>query len=268
MDRFDQSRGRAKFCLSLEKYEEEEELRCFGGILTDGGGTHSDVHLVVWELMKMFWLVDQVRPYYGVGVLDRDSRCPPSTYRVDTDEAYPGKHLGPLESAVAVYFGMFGAEKTLLLPKPRNGRSRDMITSPAVSETPGGDHGNRKTAMSVAVFFDYIFNYSGRPNHIEEWDDPVAPLELRFFEYFLQRHLGLCFHPFTFMEIDRIDRIDLSFQEFVGTATIFSHDDVEDRCSFTSGSLNFADFLDGSELLTKYSPTRFTRFYQQRWGRL
>ena len=85
----------------------------------------------------------------------------------------------------------------------------------------------------------------------------MTPLELRFFEYFLQRHLGLRFAQWTFMEFDRINRIQRFYQEFVGTATIFSHDDVENR---HTGDMYIADFLNGSEMLTKYPPD-YTRFY-------
>ncbi len=58
------------------------------------------------------------------------------------------KQRPPLVSAIAVFFGIFGAKKTLLLS------TRNMITSPAVPETKEG-------SMSVAEFSDYIFNYSG-----------------------------------------------------------------------------------------------------------
>lgn len=264
-DRFAQGRGRAGFCLYLAKREEEEEEEdgCPVGLLPDHLGSHSDAHLVVWELMKVFWLVDQVLPYYSHGVLRRHTPRPSSKQSVDADN----DGWGPLESAVAVFFGMFRAEETLLTTTPLQGRPGTPITFPAVSETKKENHSKGKlpSSMSVTVFFDDIFNYSGRPNHIEETGDLVAPLELKFFEYFLQRHLGLCFNAHTFKEIDGVDFVDQSYQEFVGTATIFSHDDVENRCSFTPGdsTLEMADFLDGSEILTKYPPD-FTRFYQER----
>ncbi len=79
-DRFEQRRSRAGYCLSLEEYE-GEELRYYVGLSTDGRSaySYSDVHFVVWELMKMFWLVEQVRPYYYNGVLDRSTSCLSST---------------------------------------------------------------------------------------------------------------------------------------------------------------------------------------------
>ena len=139
-DRFEQRRGRAEYCLKLEAYE-EEEMRYYVGLLDDGcsAHSHSDAHLMVWELMKMFWLVEQVRPYFGYGVLDRYTPCPPPTQGVDADE----NNRDPLESAIAVFFGIFGAEETLLLST--KGPPKTMITSPAVPKT-------KEDNMSVAVF--------------------------------------------------------------------------------------------------------------------
>jgi hypothetical protein len=270
-DRFEQRRGRATFCLDREEWEEEHH--CPVGLLTDGRGTHSDAHLVVWELMKMFWLVAKVHPYSGNSVLDRciglygdlldrhTPRPPSTTQRVDADE----RNQGPLESAVAVFFGMFRAEETLLTARPLEGPPKTLITHPAVRETKEDGHGDGKLpcSMSVAVFFEHLFNLSGRPNHIEAWRFLVPPLELKFFEYFLHRHVGLCFNSEVFEEDDGGDNFDLSYEEFVSTATIFSHDDVESRCAMYGGRLHCADFLDGSEMLIKF-PLDLPRIYLQR----
>jgi hypothetical protein len=58
-------------------------------------------------------------------------------------------------------------------------------------------------------------------------------------------------------------RQDRSYHQFVGTATIFSHDDVEDRRALYDDSLECADFLNGSEVLTKFPPD-WERIYLQR----
>ena len=260
-DRFEQRRGRATYCLHWEEWE-EEGLQCPVGLLTDGRGTYSDAHLVVWELMKMLWLVEQVHPIAGsYSVLDRLTSRPPST----TQGVDAGEHSqGPLESAVAVFFGMFRAEETLLTARRLKGPIENLITYPAVPETKEEGYGDGKlpSTMSVVVFFDYIFNNSGQPNHIEGPKYLVPPLELKFFEYFLQRHLGLCFNDGAFIDDPGSESDDRSYERFVDTATIFSHDDVENRCAM-SDALNFADFLDGSEMLTKI-PQDLTRIYLQR----
>ncbi|KAK4149157.1 hypothetical protein C8A00DRAFT_47172 [Chaetomidium leptoderma] len=258
--RFEQRRGRAGFCIS-----QEEEGHCPVGFAADGSGSHSDAHLVVWELMKMFWIVEQVRPYgLQERVLDRRTPCPPST---PPDVGANQNSRGPPGSVVAVFFGMFRAEKTMLPTTPVASPWWQFPTYPAVPETEEAGRGDGKLpggCMSVAVFFDWIFEHSGRPNHIDVHEEPVAPLELKFFEYFLQRHLGLCLDHQAFRE-DELEFMERSFQEFVGTITIFSHDDVENRRSYEywAGTLDDADFLDGSELLRKHPPN-FTRFYKRR----
>jgi hypothetical protein len=135
-----------------------------------------------------------------------------------------------------------------------------------VSKTIEGDRGKERFlgGMSVAKLFGSIFDDSGRPNHIDEADIPVAPLEMKFFEYFLQRHLGLCLDCQAFRE-DRLDFMERSYQDFTGTLGIFAHDDVKGRYSYDYGTqhVDGADYLEGSEILTKYPPN-FTRVYQQR----
>ena len=200
-DRFRLGYGRAEFCLSQDKDEEQEP--CPLSLLPDGCSSHSDAHLVVWELMKMFWLVERIRPYGLQGsVLDRRRPRPPSPR---DDVGAPNNKRGPLDSAVAIFFGMFRAEETLLA-------TTWLTTYPAVLETKEEDMGDGKLprSMSVAVFFDCIFNHSGRPNHFDH-REPVAPLELKFFEYFLQRHLGLCLSSQAFRE-DELEYMDGSYR--------------------------------------------------------
>jgi hypothetical protein len=125
----------------------------------------------------------------------------------------------------------------------------------------------RDRSDTVARLLDWLFDYSGRPNHYD-WDGPtaydlVAPLELKFFAYFLERHLGLCFHPRTFRR-DRCDFLDKSYEEFAESITIFAHDDVEGRLACDlSASIGDADILDGSELLAR-SPCEDKPFYRER----
>jgi hypothetical protein len=172
------------------------------------------------------------------------------TYRSD-------RPPGPRESAVAVFFGMFRAEETLLTTTPLEGSQTNMIMSPAVPETTRRrGMGDYPVAGVGRYFFDFIFNDSERPNHIVVFGVPVALLELKFFKYSFSGNLGLCLDAPAFRE-NRRDRVELPYQEFVDTITIFSHDDVESRCSFTYSDrhLDEASFLDGSEVLTKYSPS-------------
>ncbi len=108
--------------------------------------------------------------------------------------------------------------------------------------------------MDAIDFFDSIFNYSGQPNCNEYPSQPATPLQLRFFEYFLQRHLGLCFYEDCFHTYEsNTTHPGGSVRELVRDLTIFSHDDAEDR---RAG----ADLRDGSEILTKYPPN-FNRIF-------
>ncbi|KAK4240374.1 hypothetical protein C8A03DRAFT_31510 [Achaetomium macrosporum] len=60
--RFDERFGRAGYCLSLEG-------SCPVGLVDGrGDGSHSDAHHVVWQLMRMLWVVEHTRPL-GLGLL-------------------------------------------------------------------------------------------------------------------------------------------------------------------------------------------------------
>ncbi|KAK3902000.1 hypothetical protein C8A05DRAFT_34320 [Staphylotrichum tortipilum] len=281
-DRFNKACGRARYCHHQAEAEDEDMERypCPLSLLADGhrGRSHSDAHLVVWELM-MFWLVEQIRPYpLTESMLDR--QAPRHLPRhVGADESDSPR--GPVESAVAVFFGMFRAEETRLPTTLADGSGLDwwLIAYPAVpaeaypeeeeveeEEEEGGGEPRRRNKDA--------------PDAPEKHEQPVAPLEFKFFEYFLRRHLGLCLNA-NAVRKDEIEYMNRSYQEFTETVAIFSHDNVEKsirsyrnghmlkdngetrRRAYGSGSgstLN-ADFLDGSEMLTRYPPY-FTHFYQ------
>ncbi len=133
-DRFERGYGRAEFCLSRD----EDDGPCPARLLPDGRGSHSDAHLVVWELMKMFWLAEEVRPHGLQGSkLDRRAPRSPSTHNGGLANE---NNRDPVESVVAVFFGMFRAEETLLpTPTPTDGPRWRLITHPAVPETREGD---------------------------------------------------------------------------------------------------------------------------------
>jgi len=276
-DRFEKGYGRAGYCRLREVVAEEGEYEpCPLKIVAEGRGdtSHADAHLVVWELMKMFWLVDLVRPYsLSGGNLDRRAARPLSGQDVGA-APYGDREL---QSAVVVFFGMFQAEEVLLPARLTDYPLRLLTAYPAMPETRSGREdaeeeekertgsgGKLPKSMSVAVFFNALFNLSGRLNHIGIYH-PVAPLELKFFEYFLQRQLGICLDGNVFRE-DTPDFMSWTYQEFTETIGIFSHDDVENRDSYdTWRNLVEADFLDGSEILTKYPPDyERDKYYQQK----
>ncbi|KAL2126063.1 hypothetical protein VTI74DRAFT_1835 [Chaetomium olivicolor] len=159
-----------------------------------------------------------------------------------------------LASAVVVFFGTWRAEE-VTLPACITGHRDVLNARPVVDDQDKHD--------AVACLLSWIFDYSGRPNHYGWREvypasyDLIAPLEPKFFEYFLERHLGLCFDPTTFSQYGPETR-DRSYQDF-------AHDDVENRRSCdTAGPLcGGVEFLDGSEILAKY-PHDVEPFYRPR----
>jgi hypothetical protein len=81
---------------------------------------------------------------------------------------------------------------------------------------------------------------------------------MKFFEYFLRRHLRLRFFSNTFQRVKHMYSKPFSpYESFLGCVTIFSHDDVLGRTGCDSRdpiSIQDADFLDGTELLTRSEP--------------
>ncbi len=219
-DRFGRGYGRAGFCQGSDN--------CPVTLLADGSGTHSDAHFVVLELMRTLWVASHAQWI-------PDSRA---HFDISADES----DHGPLESVFAVFPGVFRASK-IPLPLPK---SRTVHVELEERES--------DNARSVAPYLESIFLDSGRPNYIEE-DRPVCLLDVKFFEYYLRRHLQLCFGDDTFCESELQD-VTRSMHAFEGCATIFAHDDVENRAELHAMDemLFHAGFLDGSEMLQQYPP--------------
>ncbi|KAK3896695.1 hypothetical protein C8A05DRAFT_39759, partial [Staphylotrichum tortipilum] len=59
--RFEKGVGRAKLC--LDRGEDENWPCPLATVIGIDGSSHADAHLVVWELMKMVWMVEQLRPW-------------------------------------------------------------------------------------------------------------------------------------------------------------------------------------------------------------
>lgn len=256
--RFKQGFGRAEYCQRRPGNSTSEPCpltpRDCGD--SNGGGSnsrisHSDAHHICWELMKIFWVVGHFRPatWQTREVISRH------TSRKDRDTRAPFRPSPSSSSVNVVLFGMWRAEE-LMLPTSITGNRHRLAAYPAVAETE--DEGTAALDM-----LEYAFAYSGRPNCFDEGRVErqfVAPLELKFFEYFLQRHLDACFCPITFQDIGA-DLMATEYRLFLDSITIFSEDDVKDSSGFYPwGMLSDADFLDGSELLTKY-PADCPRYF-------
>jgi hypothetical protein len=245
--RFDQGYGRASFCQSREA-----DSPCPVD-LADGSGSHSDAHHVLWEVMKMLWMAQ----HFCLGAQDHPVLVRPSS---DPDQAgsVDEHHRASPKLAIAVFFGMFQAEQ-VMLPTPARagafGQSEPLITLPVVHQAQEGACRDWELArgLSAAVLFDWIFDNSKKPNE-SDYVGPVPSLELKFFEYFLRRHLGLCYDSRT--EIHGGTYLNCAFMDFPDAVAIFSPDDIPDRGPLerSSNTLYNAHFLDGSEVVTKYPP--------------
>ncbi|KXX76433.1 hypothetical protein MMYC01_200189 [Madurella mycetomatis] len=250
-DRFRSGCGRARRCRNLGS--------CPVSLV--GGGSHSDAHLVVWEVMKMVWAFDHTgdAKYAIAHAAAIPDLSPPSSPVPSGGQAGEIRQSASRTALVAL-FGVFRPEE-VHLPK------RLAISWwSAQSELQAHLDASKKTAPrsryistrgSAINFSSWIYSHSGQPNCIRGTTDPVAPLTFKFFEYFLRRYLRLRFLPNSFHFITHDGQI---FNEFVSSLSLFALDDGEDRKACCSGpdvtveDLSTADFLDGSEILTSFDP--------------
>jgi hypothetical protein len=249
--RFEKGVGRAEYCQSRD-----DDWPCpLTAVVDVAGSSHSDAHLVVWELMKMFWVVEQIRPFYGPEHAPVSRKTPwdaPKPAGVSQSPSRPCDSAGepPPPSAVAVFFGLWRAEHVALPTCPSFAGDWDALMAYPVVPDPVKDDN------PVLFLLDTAFLDSKRPNHFE-WDCPVAPLELKFFEYCFQRQLNLCFLEHAFQD-DQVEFLDIQRKAFIECITVFCHDDVQNR---RYGVIDDGDFTDGSGMLTTWPP-QTERFYQ------
>ncbi len=254
--RFENGVGRAAFCKRADFCKNQYyDWPCPPDIVAgDNGSSHSDAHLVVWELMKMLWVVEQLRYWDSCLVPAAVSRADPGeTIESEQSTSRPSSSATRSEPrpplAVAVFFGHWRAENVELPTCPGfTGDWETLLAHPVVSDP--------AKERPVQWLLETAFLGSGRPNHFEE-TCPAPPLELKFFEYCLRRHVNLCFLEKAFHR-DRVDFLDLECQAFVDCITIFCHDDVEGR---QPGLMLNSDFIDGAAMLRTW-PSQTPRFYQ------
>jgi len=235
-DRFERGYGRSLYCRSRGD--------CPLGFV-DRAESHSDAHLVVWELMQMVW-ADERMDLLITG---------PGTEVVDGPS---GSTLS--RKATAVFFGRFEAEEIRLpafLPTetPNSPRPR---RAPEIRRTP-----NPAAPTFTMHFLGAISVYSGRPNRYRTTvlpgvRDALPPLAGKFLVWFFHRYMGLAFATATFVSINARQE----YRGLLNTFAIFSHDDIEGRSPHDPEDLwvQNAGFLDGSELLMKTDPN-LERFY-------
>ncbi|KAM3452273.1 hypothetical protein MY3296_004711 [Beauveria thailandica] len=180
-------------------------------------GSHSDAHLVVWELIKMFWMQERLSWIVG------------TDYDLTEDNA-----ITPNGKAPIVLFGYFAAMK---------------VKGPCLSASPPTDSPLEDGSGSLNSLLHRLHEDSGQPNRYEQGLE-VAPLHAKFFEYFLRRYFGVRFHRGFFDYEEEAGNRDSTHSSFTQTLTLFSHDDIKGRsASCFADAMPYVDFMSGSEIL-------------------
>lgn len=250
-DRFRSGYGRARRCQSLSS--------CPVSLV--GGGSHSDAHLVVWEVMKMVWAFDHAKDAkYAIAHAAAIPHLSPPSSPVPNEGQAGEVRQSASRTALVALFGVFRPEEVHLPERPAISwwsAQSELQAHLDASKTTAPRSRYISTGGSPTAFYYWIYAQSGRPNCIRGTADPVAPLTFKFFEYFLRRYLKLRFLPNSFHFATFEGQI---FNEFSSSLGLFALDDDEDRkpcCSgpdVTTEDLSTAGILDGSEVVTSFDP--------------
>lgn len=217
-DRFDKHIGRATECPG------EDECHVH---LVDGG-THPDAHLVLWEVLKIFWMWEsELMP------------CP--SFKLPPDEILvqmppTAEMISPIGfSACTVGFTEAEVNKNLYF------EAVAILSDEA---------DNCKILSDVN---EALLARARVANPTSQLSDQVPTPHTKFFHYFLRRYLGLRFKSGFFDDMDA----EISHVEFSYSLYIFALDDVPGRSSLRNSGctgLNSWIFLDGSEIVDRYDP--------------
>ncbi|KAL8410011.1 hypothetical protein RB594_008198 [Gaeumannomyces avenae] len=223
-DRFQRTCGRALCCRNRQS-----PGSCRMDLI-GSNGAHSDAHLVVWEAAKMIWLYQ----HFAELLLPSAEPGPVG--------APQGVGQDRLSKALAVFFGVFRAEDVALI-KPTSTNQPD-FASADLSIPEEGDHIELQyddfsniefRASGVTLFADWIYHESGRSSVCGSTGHPVAPLRLKFFDYFLRKTVGLPIIRGSYRQFHD------DFTMLVSNTAIFALDDVEGREPSDQSTIGFSD---------------------------
>ncbi len=111
-------------------------------------------------------------------------------------------------------------------------------------------------ASSVIGLLTCLFTNSGQLNYFEDKAIlPVPSLEFKFFEYFVQCYLRLCFKETFFSEDNYI-----AFNYFKAIGVIFLYNNKGDCAVMGTYLKEGTNFIDSTKILIKY-PLPVERFY-------
>lgn len=237
--------GYAQGCNERNKQDLDEDLydfpwdcptHCPAKLIGDDY-THADAHFVSLELIRMFWVCCKMRHMVGRSERDPDHSTETGIY-------------GPLAP-----FGWFGAARMAFsMPTVVDKDERPvptMYTSAYAEES-------KYNMLGYGLWYR-LFDY---PNEYEIDGDGVyfAPLLLKFFSYFLQRHLQSAF-KLDFFQLDWGREVFSDWESFTSNLEIFAEDSGQDANCYYPSPYDFreADFLDGTDVLTTWDQVRNVR---------
>ena len=212
----------------------------------EGGQTHSDVHLVLWEIMQIAWAFVHI-----LGTLDLDHL--PEEHDELQSEVLEGSATAV--EAVAIFFGTFKTQQ-IIVPKNLDsfvehptfrfrfmncvdvdGTRKYRVSSERgpifpYQPDPYADPWSWNQVSSfdghktVVKHFEDIYWESGQPNSTNNEDDEdwLTPLLFKFFQYTLERHLGVTFKPNIFAH-QHVWWEHEEFSVFLWALAVFAHDD-------------------------------------------
>lgn len=203
----------------------------------DGTFSHSDAHWVVWQLLQVFWMCENmyrlVNPFpYPLTPDDKD-RC----------------------SVSLVVFSSFQSHQ-LQLPIALHWNEMPTIGACDYAGKEMGSWGKFYSPFGDCI--DIIATIAKEGRYIMENaganSADVPPLDVKFFEFFLQHYLKLGFEPGTFPFERELDDMYLQDEGFYNSITIFAEDMVRGRLISDPTCFQYADVSNGAELLTRQDP--------------
>lgn len=230
IERFDKRQGRACCCGELQSDDEEDreddedDSGCPVQLTSSASiDSHSQAHYVAWEVMKMLWQQEHIL------VSMYNSRFP-----------YDDGQGSSEKSCIIAPFGLFCcAEVVLITPPPRYAPQLSLETS---------DPDDTKRPMDILSVLEIM---GPKQDSLSEDAAPV-PLELQFFRYFLEKHLGLSFWDNFFDTESRFAIEDgRGWDEFKKCLQLFALDMPNRTPSKGLSHAAWADFIDGTEFLVK-----------------
>ncbi len=237
--RFQEGSGRARYCQSRNG-----DSPCPAALVD--GGTHSDAHLVVWEVMQVLWVQNRIqREVRRPPSLDP---IPPTSFADDADLKEEEVHT----SALTVLPGIFNTFRIRVswawypYYLPRKIRASLGNTPTEEEARYFQEDSTLAIGRSAAAFFNRIQKHSKRSTAVSS-DTCSSQLSIKFFRYFLQRYLDLQLQRGRFESSPYPGYTYFSF-----CINLLMHDDVPGRQPYQHGAdLSSAGFLDGTELLAK-----------------